>query len=68
MTRTLDRAPTRAAIKKTFDKFWTEGTCLNLNKGWSGRTRTGRTMENIDVVRQSLVENGQRSTRINVLD
>lgn len=62
-----DRAPTRAAIKRTYDKFLTEGTCLNLNKGRSGRTRTGRTMENIALVRQSLLENGQRSTRRNGL-
>ena len=31
-----DRTPSRAAIKRTYDKFLTEGTCLNLNKGRSG--------------------------------
>ena len=45
-----DRVPTRATIKRTFDKFVTEGTCLNLNKGRSGRMRTGRTLENIDLI------------------
>ena len=44
-----DRVPTRATIKRTFDKFVTEGTCLNLNKGRSGRMRTGRPLENIDL-------------------
>ncbi|CAB4042592.1 Hypothetical predicted protein, partial [Paramuricea clavata] len=53
-----------AAIKRTSDKFLTEGTCLDLNKGRSGRMRTGRTMENSDLVRQSLEENGQRSTNL----
>lgn len=62
-----DRVPTRATIKRTFDKFATEGTCLNLNKGRSGRMRTGRTLENIDLVLQSLEENGQRSSRKNGL-
>ena len=46
-------------LKRTYDKFLTEGTCLNLNKGRSGRIRTGRTMENVELVRRSLEENGQ---------
>ena len=62
-----DRAPTRAAIKRTFDKFLREGTCFNLNKGRSGRMRTGKTMEGIELVRQSLEENGQSSSRRNGL-
>ena len=45
-------APSKPTIKATFEKFVREGTCHNLNKGRSGRLRTVRTEENIDVVRQ----------------
>lgn len=60
-------APTKRTVMKTYRKFVHEGTCLNINKGRSGRRRTARTAENIELVRQSLTENGQRSGRRNGL-
>ena len=60
-------APTKRTVMKTYRKFVHEGTCHNLNKGRSGRRRTARTAENIELVRQSLTENGQRSGRRNGL-
>ena len=59
--------PSRLTIKSTFEKFVREGTCLNLNKGRSGRLRTARTQQNVDVVQQSLMEDGIRSARRNGL-
>ena len=60
-------APSKQTVIKTFRKFEREGSCHNLNKGRSGRTRTARTAENIELVRRSLTENGQRSSRRNSL-
>ena len=60
-------APSKQTVIKTFRKFGREGSCHNLNKGRSGRTRTARTAENIELVRRSLTENGQRSSRRNGL-
>ena len=45
-----------------------EGTCLNINKGMSGRRRTVTTPETIKLIRNSLKENGLRSARRNGLD
>ena len=59
--------PSKVIIKATFEKFVREGTCHILNKGRSGRLRTVRTQENINVVRQSLFEDGIRSARRNGL-
>ena len=59
--------PTRRTVMKTYQKFLREGSCLDLNKGRSGRRRTARTVQNIELVRQSLVENGKRSGRRNGL-
>ena len=61
------RAPTIRTILKTYEKFEQEGTILNVNKGRSGRRRTARTPVNIDMVRNSLEENGLRSSRRNGL-
>ena len=61
------RAPTITTILKTYEKFEQEGTILNVNKGRSGRRRTARTPVNIDMVRNSLEENGLRSSRRNGL-
>ena len=60
-------APSKPTIKATFEKFMREGTCHNLNKGRSGRLRTVRMEENIEVVRQSLLEDGLRPARRNGL-
>ena len=61
------QVPTIRTIIKTFHKFEEEGTCLNINKGRSGRRRTVRTPEVIEMVRNSLVDNGLRSSRRNGL-
>ena len=58
-------APTKRTVMQTYGKFVHEGTCLNVNKGRSGRRRTARTAANIEMVRQSLMENGLRSGRRN---
>lgn len=62
-----DQAPTIRTILKTFSKFVNEGTCLNVNKGRSGRLRTARTPEIIEQVRNSLNADGLRSSRRNGL-
>ena len=62
-----DPRPTRRSVVKTYRKFLQEGSCLDLNKGRSGRPRTGRTAENVELVRESLLDNGNRSCRRNGL-
>ena len=57
--------PREGTISDTFRKFENEGTCHNLHKGRSGRPRTARTEANIDRVRESLENNGLRSSRRN---
>lgn len=57
--------PSDMTIKATYNKLVREGTCLNVNKGRSGRRRTARTQHNINLVRQSLLQNGRRSSRRN---
>ena len=54
-------------ITKTYQKFLQEATCHDLNKGRSGRRRTARTPENIELVRESLTQHGNRSSRRNGL-
>ena len=44
-----------------------EATWHNLNEGRSGRRRTARTPENIELVRESLMQHGNRSSRRNGL-
>ena len=51
----------------TYQKFQREGTVHDLNKGRSGRPRTIRTPQNIDLVQQSLTQNGNRSSMRNGL-
>ena len=62
------RPPTVRTILKTFQKFETEGTCHNLNKGNSGRPRTARAPVNIARVRNAVRRNGKRSSRRNGLN
>lgn len=57
--------PTNHTILKTFRKFQDKGTILNLNKGNSGRLKTGRTPENINRIHDMLVEDPRVSTRRN---
>ena len=59
--------PSKETVIKTYRKFVGEGTCHNLNKLRSGRRRTARTGENIELVRRSLLQNGKRSSRRNGL-
>ena len=59
--------PTRRAVSKLYRKFLEYGTCHNRNKGNSGRSRTVRSEENVERVRQALIENGSRSSRRNGL-
>lgn len=57
--------PSKSTIFRNVDKYSRDGTSLNLNKQRSGRPRTVRTQENIEVVRQTLAENPTLSTRRN---
>ena len=59
--------PSITVIKKNVKKFNEEATCHNLNKGRSGHLKTVVNQENIDMVRQSLDEDGKRSSRRNGL-
>ena len=59
--------PSDRTISATFNKFVQEGTCLNMNKGRSGRRRTARTQQNINLVQLSLQQDGRRSSRRNGL-
>ena len=53
-----DRPPlSTATIWKINKKFNENGTILNLNKGKSGRRRTGRSEENINAVREAVENN-----------
>ena len=45
--------PSKRTIRKTYRTFLQEATCHDLNKGGSGRPRTARTPENIEL-RESL--------------
>ena len=67
------RFPKRAlTTKKTIwtnvNKFKTEGKTSNLNRERSGCRRTERTRENINRVREKLIENPKISKRRNGLD
>lgn len=55
--------PTRLTIQKNFQKWQTEFTVKNLNKGNSGRTITERTPENVERVRSLLEVDDMKSTR-----
>ncbi|CAH1786147.1 unnamed protein product, partial [Owenia fusiformis] len=49
--------PARSTILRNVRKYQEAGTSLNLNKGNSGRRRTGRSEENVERVRTRLHEN-----------
>ncbi|KAF2357615.1 Protein of unknown function DUF4817 [Trinorchestia longiramus] len=61
-------SPTKMTIWRNVTKHRTEGTSLNLNKGRSGRKRTGRSEENVRIVQGALTENPQISARKSGLD
>ena len=59
----LRHAPSFRTIKSTIEKFANEGTVCDLYKGRSGRRRTRRTEEVVEVVRQSVVQSPKKSIR-----
>lgn len=61
-------SPTKKTIWTNVNKFKNEGTTSNLNRERSGCRRTERTRENINRVREKLIENPKISTRRNGLD
>ena len=61
-------APTKQTISTTYRNFLREATCHDLNKGRSGRPRTAWTSENIELVRESLTQHSNRSSRRNGLE
>ncbi|KAF2347968.1 Protein of unknown function DUF4817 [Trinorchestia longiramus] len=62
------QSPTKMTIWRNVTRYRTEGTSLNLNKGRSGRKRTGRSEENVRIVQRALTENPQIPARKNELD
>ncbi|KAF2368107.1 Protein of unknown function DUF4817 [Trinorchestia longiramus] len=62
------QSPTKMTIWRNGTRNRTDGTSLNLNKGRSGRKRTGRSEENIRIVQGALTENPQISARKSGLD
>lgn len=59
--------PCNSTIRKNVEKYRQHGTSLNLNKQFSGRRKSVRTPENIEMVRDHLQENPQVSVRRNGL-
>ncbi|KAF2368781.1 Protein of unknown function DUF4817 [Trinorchestia longiramus] len=51
------RSPSKSVIQNNARKYQTKDTCLNLNKGCSGRRKTVRTEENTEMVRSVIQEN-----------
>ena len=46
--------PNKTTIWKNVNKYLENATSLNMNKGRSGRKRTGRCQENVDMVQEAL--------------
>ena len=65
--RRFHRNPSRNTILRNANKYQNEGTSKNLNKGRSGRRRTGRSQHNINLVRRAINRNGQISARRNTV-
>ncbi|KAF2355920.1 Protein of unknown function DUF4817 [Trinorchestia longiramus] len=59
------RLPCKSVIQNNVRKYQTKVTCLNLNKGCSGRRKTVRTEENSEMVRTIIQENETVSCRKN---
>jgi len=55
--------PTRLTIKRIVEKFTTVGTVCDQHKGHSGRKRSGRSLENIEIVRNSVAQSPRKSVR-----
>lgn len=61
------RVPSRNTPYREYMKYLNYGTSVNLNKGNSGRSRSGRSQVNIDAVRQALQRDPTISVRRNPL-
>ena len=57
--------PTKSTILNNVRKYHEHGTSSNLNQGRSGRRRTARSAENIELVRDLLENNPRVSVRRN---
>lgn len=57
--------PTKATIFKNVRKFKQNGTVINLHKERCGRHRTGRSVDNIELVRNALENQNQLTCRRN---
>ena len=55
--------PSKTTIWRNVIKYERKGTCLNCNKGNSGRRRSVRTGENIELVRNTLEQHPHVTTR-----
>lgn len=53
------RCPSRPTVYANVHKYEATGTSLNLNRGHSGRPRTGRSAENIQAVQNALQQQHQ---------
>ncbi|KAF2363288.1 Protein of unknown function DUF4817 [Trinorchestia longiramus] len=62
------QSPTKMTIWRNVTRYRTKGASLNLNKGRSGRKRTGRSEENVRIVQGALTENPKISARKSGLD
>ena len=60
-------APSAVTVRKTYKKLQAKGTCHNLHKSCSERLRTACSDQNIERVREELIEDGSRSSRRNGL-
>ena len=58
------RCPARLTVYRNLEKYRNQGTSQNLNKGHSGRPRTGRSRHNIEAFRHRLDEAGQNGERV----
>ena len=56
-------APNFGTIKSIVAKFTNEGTVCDLHKGCSGRKRSGRSEDSVDMVRQAVVQSPKKSIR-----
>ena len=53
-------APNFRTIKCIVAKFTNEGTVCDLHKGRSGRKRSGRSEDSVDMVRQAVVQSQKK--------
>ena len=58
------RCPARITVYRNLEKYRNQGKSQNLNKGHSGRPRTGRSRHNIKAVRHRLDEARQNGERV----